>query len=148
MPFRIVDLRKVKTYPLRPAGIWGGSQVWCNPVREFDNPEQDEAVERVVEAPRSGKPVVWMIRAHVIKLGVRPLAIDLIRRGTVTHATTDGAASTQKLHDSLPGETSEDVATSVQDGSFGMAEEMSAIIHRPFASEPGMDWAVWKPQAD
>ncbi|HZW02547.1 MAG TPA: SIS domain-containing protein, partial [Anaerolineaceae bacterium] len=79
---------------------------------------------------QNGRAVIWMMGAHVIKCGLGPLLIDLMEKGVITHIAGNGAVSIHDLELALIGETSEDVATSIEDGSFGMAEETGAIIHR------------------
>jgi len=87
-------------------------------------------VERICAARLAGRPVIWMMGAHVIKCGLGPVMIDLMRRGIITHIAGNGAVSIHDLEIALIGETSEDVATSIKDGTFGMAEETGAAIHR------------------
>lgn len=71
-----------------------------------------------------------MMGAHVIKSGLSLLLIDLMRRGIVTHVAGNGADSIHDFELALIGETSEDVATSLEDGTFGMAEETGALMHQ------------------
>jgi hypothetical protein len=48
---------------------------------------------------------------------------DLVRRGVVTAVAMNGAAAIHDYELSLIGQTSEDVAAALNDGSFGMARE-------------------------
>jgi len=93
------------------------------PVPEFHSPDLEAVAERIIKARRAGKPVIWMMGAHVIKCGLSPLLIDLMERGYITHIAGNGAISIHDFELSLIGETSEDVAHGLEDGSFGMAEE-------------------------
>lgn len=133
MPYPAIDLRKVKTYPIRERqNLVKLSDLIlpehaCPP---FSYPEFDQVVERVLEARRNGRPVIWMMGGHVIKCGLGPLLIDLMRRGVVTHVAGNGSVSIHDLELAMIGETSEDVATSIEDGTFGMAQETGAAIHR------------------
>lgn len=61
--------------------------------------------------------------AHVIKCGLSPLIIDLMNRRIITALAMNGAAAIHDYEVSLIGATSEDVAVSLKDGSFGMAKE-------------------------
>jgi hypothetical protein len=60
---------------------------------------------------------------HVIKVGCGPVLADLVDRGVITAIAMNGAAAIHDYELSLIGETSEDVAETLQDGSFGMARE-------------------------
>jgi phosphoheptose isomerase len=87
-------------------------------------------MDAVFKAREAGRPVIWMMGAHVIKCGLGPLLIDLIKKGVITHIAGNGAVSIHDMELALIGETSEDVAASIEDGSFGMAEETGAHIHK------------------
>ena len=80
-------------------------------------------VTAVVDAPRRGRGVVIMIGGHVIKTGLTPLLVDLMRRGVVTHVAMNGSAAIHDYEMARFGATSEDVAAGLRDGTFGMAEE-------------------------
>jgi phosphoheptose isomerase len=128
-----IDLRQVKTYPLseRPNLVHLGDLVAPEATAPtFASDALDHIVQRIVEARRAGRQVIWMMGAHVIKSGLSRLLIDLMRRGIVTHVAGNGAVSIHDFELALIGETSEDVATSLEDGSFGMAEETGAWMHR------------------
>ena len=126
MPYPSVDLRKVKTYPLpqRRSRVALENLVSpSTPLPEFEHPELAEVVERIVTARQAGRPVIWMIGAHVVKRGLSPILIDLIERSVITHLASNGAAVIHDFELAFQGTTSEDVAKSLEDGSFGMAEE-------------------------
>lgn len=133
MPFPTIDLSRVRTYPIaerrnlvkREDLIRPGA-----PVPPFESADFDELVARTVAARQAGAPVLWMIGAHVVKNGLSPLLIDLLQRGIVTHLATNGAGAIHDFEIALIGETSEDVADSIEDGSFGMAEETGALMNR------------------
>ena len=74
--------------------------------------------------------MIWMIGAHVVKRGLAPLLIDLMERGVITHLASNGAATIHDFEIALQGSTSEDVASSLENGSFGMAEETGALMNR------------------
>jgi len=70
-----------------------------------------------------------MFGAHVIKRGLAPIVIDLINRGVITHMASNGAATIHDFEIALQGHTSEDVVKSLEDGSFGMAEETGLLMN-------------------
>jgi phosphoheptose isomerase len=121
-----IDLSNVKTYPLAKRH----NLVHLDDLRAIDAPppvfesqELDSIVRQIVEARRAGCPVIWMMGGHVIKSGLSRLLIDLMQRGIVTHVAGNGAVSIHDFELALIGETSEDVAASLEDGTFGMADE-------------------------
>lgn len=133
MPYRTLDLTQVRTYPLAQRHNLVHLEDLIHPEvppPPFDDPQLAEVAERIIQARRVGRPVIWMMGAHVVKSGLSPLVIDLMRRGIITHVAGNGAVSIHDFELALIGQTSEDVATSIEDGSFGMAEETGALIHR------------------
>jgi hypothetical protein len=86
-------------------------------------------VDDIVRAARKRKPVVVMIGAHVIKVGLAPVLIDLMRRKVITALAMNSAAAIHDVETALWGKTSEDVAASMVDGRFGMARETGEFIN-------------------
>ena len=80
-------------------------------------------VDSIVASRLAGKEVGVSLGAHVLKVGLSPLLIDLMRRGFVTHIATNGAGVIHDWEIAWQGETSEDVASGLQDGSFGFWRE-------------------------
>ena len=154
MPYPAVDLGPVRTYSLarRPSRVMVDDFVRPGGVLPpFENPdsqpsELDEVAERIVQARRKCAPVIVMLGGHVVKRGLALLLIDLMERGVVTHLASNGAASIHDFEIALQGSTSEDVASSLEDGSFGMAEEtgawMNAAIHAGVAQGMGAGEAL------
>jgi hypothetical protein len=85
--------------------------------------------EAIVQAHEKDCPVVFAMGAHVIKVGLAPLVIDLLERGVLTAVALNGAGAIHDLEIALRGETSEDVAAGLEDGSFGMVEETPALMN-------------------
>jgi phosphoheptose isomerase len=143
MPYSAVDLHQVKTVPLpaRQNRVGTENLVFPNSsVEPFDTLDFREIVERILTARRAGKPVVWMQGAHVIKCGLAPVIIDLLKKGFIQHIASNGAATIHDFEIALLGHTSEDVAQSLKDGTFGMAEETGAMMNRAiqYGSKNGM----------
>lgn len=86
-------------------------------------------VGRMLDAGRIGRPVILMMGAHVIKVGLTPLVCDLLERRFVTAVAMNSAAAIHDVESALFGETSEDVAASITDGSFGMSRETGEFIN-------------------
>ncbi len=85
---------------------------------------------RVVRrAAESDRTVIWMMGAHVFKVGCAPYVIDLAERGILTCVATNGAGMIHDFELALTGGTSEDVEANLPDGRFGMWEETGAHLH-------------------
>jgi hypothetical protein len=98
-------------------------------------------------AAASGRrAVVAMLGGHVIKVGLGPLLIELMRRKAVTHVAMNGSAAIHDFELAAFGGTSEDVAAGLGDGTFGMAEEtgrdMNAALARGAKSDQGAGEAL------
>ena len=132
MPYDRIDLSKVKTYPLgqRPNLVTLDDLVRpATPPPPFENDKLPLVAEAIREARAEDRPVLWMLGAHVVKSGLSLLVIDLMQRGIVSHVAGNGAVSIHDFELALIGETSEDVAESIEDGSFGMADETGRLIN-------------------
>lgn len=92
------------------------------------------AARAVAAASRDGREVIFAMGAHPIKCGLNPVIIDLMERGIVTGVALNGAGSIHDFELAFIGETSEDVAQSLKDGSFGMVEETGRILNEVMAS--------------
>lgn len=82
-----------------------------------------EVVRFVVGAVRAQRPVVAAFGAHVVKVGCAPILVDMMRRGIISAISTNGAGAIHDVELAVGGETSEEVADTIRDGSFGMVEE-------------------------
>ncbi len=83
----------------------------------------------VADARRKRRPVIAMLGAHVIKVGLGPVIADLIDRGVITCVAMNSAAVIHDVETALWGMTSEDVAANLGDGSFGMSRETGEFIN-------------------
>src|SRR5260221_1596033 len=80
-------------------------------------------VNDIARASKRKKTVAVAMGGHVSKVGCGPVLADLVDRGVITAIAMNGAAAIHDYELSLIGETSEDVAATLQDGRFGMAKE-------------------------
>jgi hypothetical protein len=98
----------------------------------------------VAAAGRRG--VLAMLGGHVIKVGLGPLLIALMRRRAITLVAMNGSAAIHDFELAAYGGTSEDVAAGLADGTFGMAEEtgreMNAALARGAKSNTGAGEAL------
>jgi hypothetical protein len=86
-------------------------------------------VADIVRAHRRKKAVIFMMGAHVIKCGLNPVLIELIRKKIITCLCTNGAGLIHDFEIALQGKTSEDVARNLEDGSFGMGRETADFVN-------------------
>jgi hypothetical protein len=86
-------------------------------------------VDAIVEAHRNGNGVVCMLGGHVVKTGLAPVLIELVRRGVITHVASNGSAVIHDYEVTRWGGTSEDVEAGLRDGTFGMAEETGRAMN-------------------
>jgi hypothetical protein len=80
-------------------------------------------VERLREARSNRRAIVWGLGGHVIKCGLAPVLVDLMRRGYATLFAMNGSAAIHDFEIALAGHTSEDVEAVLPNGRFGAAEE-------------------------
>lgn len=85
-----------------------------------------DLVGRIVTARTNGRPVAVALGAHVLKVGLAPLLIDLMRRGVITHVAMNSAGAIHDFEIATVGRTSEDVDEQLPRGRFGFAEETGA----------------------
>ena len=153
---READLSKVRTIPVagRPNKVNVG---------EFATPPQDDrsfaafvrslpdvlkaadfrrVVGAVVQAHRAKRAVIVMFGGHVVKTGIGPLLVDLMRRGIVTDLAMNGSAAIHDYEIARFGATSEDVAAGLRDGTFGMAEETGRGLNEAFVKGMAEGWGM------
>src|SRR5437660_3526080 len=80
-------------------------------------------------ARKQRKAILWGIGGHVIKVGLGPILIDLMKRGFVSGIAMNGAALIHDFEIALAGNTSEDVEAGLGKGQFGMAEETGKYLN-------------------
>ena len=86
-------------------------------------------VTAIARARRAKKPVILMMGAHVIKCGLNPVIIELIRKKIITCIAVNGACLIHDFEVAYQGKTSEDVAKSLERGEFGMGRETADFIN-------------------
>ena len=141
--FRPLDLKHVKTYPLagRPSKIsfddFAKPITENVPVKEFLASLPDvlavqgmrQIVDRMHRARQLQKPIIWGIGGHVIKTGLAPVLIDLMKRGFVSAVASNGSVLVHDAEIAMVGSTSEDVDTTLSEGVFGGADETGKLIN-------------------
>ena len=142
-PYEEFDLSAVRTYPLdsrrskanagqfaKPFSPGGSFREWFDALPAILGAEDvRRAADAVANARRRDAGIVWGLGAHVIKTGVSPIVIDLMRRGYVSALAMNGAGIIHDFEVALSGATSEDVDESLGPGRFGMAEETGRLLN-------------------
>ena len=85
-------------------------------------------IQAITLAHLKGKEVIFAMGAHVIKVGLSPVLIDLMEKKILTMISMNGAGIIHDIEVAMTGRTSEDVAASLGDGYFGMARETSSYL--------------------
>jgi hypothetical protein len=145
---RPLALRGIRTYPLaqrkskvtladfaRPH-VAGGSfrDFWDRLPRLLGAVELRRLAGDIGQARAKGKPILWGLGAHVIKVGLSPLLVDLMEKGFVTGLALNGAGIVHDFELAVAGQTSEDVAAGLGSGAFGMARETGEEINRAISA--------------
>lgn len=86
--------------------------------------------ERMRRARELRKPIIWGIGGHVIKTGLAPLLIDLMKRGYVSAIAANGSVLVHDAEIAMNGSTSEDVDATLSEGVFGGADETGRLLNR------------------
>ena len=120
---RPLDLDKVHTYPLdsRPSIV--SVEDFAQPVDESASAREflgslpailavknlREIANQMRRARSLGKPIIWGLGGHVVKTGLAPVIIDLMKRGFVNAIATNGSVLVHDSEIAMAGSTSEDV---------------------------------------
>ncbi len=136
-----VDLSKVRRHPLarrtnktvipafgRPMRRIRGVDFFESLPAFLKAADLNEFVSLVVKARKRGCPFHLLMGAHLIKVGLSPVIIDLMKHGLVTGLSFHGAALVHDLELAFFGGTSEDVQAGLVDGSFGMAHDTAELF--------------------
>lgn len=140
--FEPIDLKRLKTYSLADrksivstadfAKVWekgGGFSDFLDTLPDIlAGSDIRRVISAISRARRNGRPVVLGMGAHVIKVGLNPVVIDLMARGVITAVAMNGAGIIHDFEVALTGQTSEDVAETLKDGTFGTARETGEFL--------------------
>lgn len=143
MKFRSISSKGIKTYSIRKrkskvsvAQIAslperGGSlKDFLSALPDILGARDLRAVARaVLRANQREKTVSLGIGAHVVKVGLSPLIVDLMERGVVTAVAMNGAGIVHDFELAFAGSTSEDVEKELLEGRFGMADETGRLLN-------------------
>lgn len=148
MDFPPLDFAQIRTYPVaermnkvaleafaQPHGRGGSFRSFLEKLPAFlAVNDLRKIVAAMAGAVRSGRPIVLMMGAHSIKVGLNPIFVDAMRRGLLHAVAFNGAGAIHDFELCFQGETSEDVQRGLNDGSFGMADETGRLMNAALAA--------------
>jgi hypothetical protein len=98
-------------------------------------------VDALARAARR-RAVVAMAGGHVVKTGLAPVLLELMRQRVITHLALNGSAAIHDYEIARWGGTSEDVAAGLRDGTFGMAEETGREMNEAITQGHRAGWGM------
>ncbi|XOF34591.1 MAG: hypothetical protein ACL93V_04675 [Candidatus Electrothrix sp. YB6] len=114
--------------PVRPGMTV--AELISNLPRQFAGVDFPEFIDRLLAAISNKRPVLFGMGAHVIKVGLNPILIDLMERGVISAIALNGAGIIHDTEIAMVGRTSEDVADVLGAGAFGAAKETGEVLNR------------------
>lgn len=138
-----ISLDEVSTYPLASRASKVTVADFATPITEDSSLAQylaslpnilavqalRELAAQIRRARDLNKPIIWGIGGHVIKTGLGPIIIDLMRRGFVTAIASNGSVLVHDAEIAMVGSTSENVDATLGAGGFGGAEETGRLLN-------------------
>ncbi|HVP36853.1 MAG TPA: hypothetical protein VMT04_07650, partial [Terriglobales bacterium] len=158
--YKQIDLSKIKTIPVSSRKSKTQVKDFAQPSSKNDRiinflkrlpkyfkaKDLDNLLKAIFQAREKDKPVIFMFGAHVVKLGLSPIIIDLMRKKFVTLLSTNGAGAIHDFEIGMWGKTSEDVRAGLKKGTFGMSEQTSRLFNQisrcAFDSESGLGESI------
>jgi arginine dihydrolase ArgZ-like protein len=140
---RPLELDGVKTYPLASRNSKVNLNDFAKPLTS-DSSLQDfldhlpnvlavqslrQIAARIKRARELKKPIIWGIGGHVIKTGLAPVIVDLMKHGFVSAIAANGSVLVHDSEIAMVGSTSEDVDATLSEGVFGGAEETAQLLN-------------------
>jgi len=105
-----------------------------------------DLIERLALARENERPLLVGLGAHVIKVGLNPILIDLMEKKIITGLALNGAGIVHDTEIAMVGRTSEDVDQVLGLGEFGAAretgEEINSAINQGAKNGQGMGEAL------
>ncbi len=105
------------------------SQLMAALPAQFAGVEFPELIQCVARSVQTKKPVMLGMGAHVIKVGLNPILIDLMKRGILSSIALNGAGIIHDTEIAMVGRTSEEVGDVLGAGAFGAARETGEVLN-------------------
>jgi len=84
----------------------------------------------LIQAKSNNKPIILMMGAHPLKVGLSGWIIEAIKKRWISAVAMNGACMVHDFELAYSGTTSENVAESLIDGSFGMTLETGQMLNQ------------------
>ncbi len=155
-----IDLSQTKLYPVekRPskveqklfasAGDGSMEGYFASLPKLLKAQDLNELISHLQNAITEQKAFIIGLGGHVIKCGLAPLLIQLIKKGYISCLAANGSVIIHDYELAMWGKTSEDVAVQLSDGSFGMAlqtnRDLGKVIQQASKEKMGLGQAVGK----
>jgi len=129
MPFEKFDRSLLELLPLdeREHDLDIGRSIYPGDPVSFEHPSIVKIASAITDANRRGAAVVMMYGAHVIRSGLSPIMIEMMKRGYIDHFATNGAGSIHDFEFAMIGKTCESVAKYISRGQFGLWNETGLL---------------------
>ncbi|MBI3753483.1 MAG: hypothetical protein HY266_05465 [Deltaproteobacteria bacterium] len=158
MKFKPASSSKLKTYSIKDRKSKVSVSDFAKPFNKGDAFEDflnslptilaaqnlKQIASAVIAAHKNNKTVAVGIGAHVIKVGLSPVIIDLMERGIISAIAINGACIVHDFEIAYAGITSEDVDAEIGKGKFGMAEETGKLLNGAIKSGVKKGWGIGK----
>jgi hypothetical protein len=161
-----IDLKGLQTYSIKErqskVSVKDFGSVW-KPGKGFDRwikglprilagDDLRTVIARITTAVKTKKIVLVAMGAHVIKVGLSPVLLDLMERGILSGIAMNGAGIIHDLEVAMVGATSEDVDKKLHQGLFGMARETGEFLNKAIREGArkgnGLGYSVGKSMLD
>ena len=155
-PIKPISFDGISTYPLESrkskvsAGMFGkpldGSENILGFISKLPHILAGDNLRTLIRAMlyahTTGKPILWGLGGHVVKVGLGPVIVDLMQAGFVSGIAMNGSAAIHDFEVAFSGATSEEVEEQLTEGRFGMAREtgeyMNAAVEQARTNGIGM----------
>jgi hypothetical protein len=115
------------------AQILGAEKSFTRFVRSLPNilagSDFKEFISIMGKAKKRNRAIIFGLGAQVIKVGLSPIIIDLMKEGWITALALNGAGIIHDFEIAFTGQTSEDVQLQIKNGHFGMAQETGQMLN-------------------
>ncbi len=158
MKFKPLSAKKLKTYSIKSrkskvnigdfAKPSQAGKTFCDFLNSLPNilavKDLKEIAFAIADACENKKLVVAALGAHVIKVGLSPVIVDLMERGVIHAVALNGACIVHDFEIAYAGRTSEDVDAGISRGAFGMAEETGKYLNNAIKKGATKGWGIGK----
>lgn len=113
---------------------------------DFNSPDLEILAQKVVDAHKNRKQIIWVMGAHILRRGNALFVLDLLERGIISHVAVNHAVAIHDFELAHVGATLEDVEYYIKDGRFGHWDEtgrfMNEAVKKGFHDGIGLGEAI------